>query len=293
VYLEEGDANVERGVVAHGPQGVVRVHDAVNEEVHEAEEIATAVVVVHVLAGVEAEGVRDDVVVVVEEVEGALPEDDEDRVHELENLGHVEDKHPDGAITERVAVTGGADELPGGQAAAGINPVDDEGVDDREEAHCGEGGHEEIPQDERPAEVVRLAILHPRLETEDSGQVGHASQHEEPPMPPDEGRRVGLPGLPADPQIGSQNRLIDGQRRRSGSHFNRLDAQRQQDRKGAIIRLLLESNGKRRRGANSVVRKEATNTKSGREGLLAGRNAARRSSISSVFSLRVTPLQQK
>src|ERR1700722_2629150 len=107
-YLKEGDPNIEGGMEAEGPQRVVRVHDRMDSEIHQAEEVATAVVVVHVLAGVEAEGGGDDVMIVVQEMEGTLAQNDEDRIHELENLRHVEEEDPSRTVPEIVAVIGGA-----------------------------------------------------------------------------------------------------------------------------------------------------------------------------------------
>jgi len=108
--LESGDCIFEGGLIAHGSSSVVGIHNRMNKEVHNAEKVSSTVVVVHVEPSIGAEKEGDDVVIVVEEVQGPLAQDNEEGIHELQNFGNVEQKYPSGTIAKGIAILGIANE---------------------------------------------------------------------------------------------------------------------------------------------------------------------------------------
>lgn len=152
--LEGCEEDAPVGTNTAGSDGIVEVHEGVNEEVHDGEGPAGAVEVVCNLIRVPAVQGSHDMVVVVEEDQRLLAEHDEDGVTELEELGDVEEEDPArGSKAEAARV---ADDLKDWTVHEMMQELG-EGV---VEAEGGEDGEAKVPGDERPAEVERLTVLH-------------------------------------------------------------------------------------------------------------------------------------
>lgn len=152
--LEGGEEDAPVGTNTTSSDGIVEVHEGMNEQVHDGEGPAGAVKVVGNLIRVPAVQGGHDMVVVVEEDQRLLAEDDEDGITEFKELGDVEEEDP--ASGSEAEATGVADDLNDRAPEEMVQELR-EGV---VEAKSGEDGEAKVPGDECPAEVERLAILH-------------------------------------------------------------------------------------------------------------------------------------
>lgn len=152
--LERSEEDAPVGTNSTGSDGVVEVHEGVDEEVHDGEGPAGAVEVVGDLVRVPAVQGGHDMVVVVEEDQGLLAEDDEDGITELEELGDVEEEDPTSG--SEAEARGVADDLK----HRAVHEVAQELREGVVETKGREDAEAKVPRDERPAEIERLAVLH-------------------------------------------------------------------------------------------------------------------------------------
>lgn len=198
--LKTCDELVDGRVVSGRSHGVVRVHDGMNSEIHQAEDVASAVVVVHSLVRVHAEGVGDDMVIPMKKWKRPFPEDDEEGVHELENLGLAEEEDPACAVAVLEAPSV-ADALlePHG---AWMYPCPKEWVVDGDESGQAECRHQYVPEEKRSTQYEGRTIRHEGLESEYSWDVEHTREDEEPEVAIDETDRDGAPSFDSGPFLG-------------------------------------------------------------------------------------------
>lgn len=156
--LERGEEDAPVGMDTNSSEGIVEVHESMNEEVHDGEGPAGAVVVVSDLIGIPAVQGSHDMVIVVKEDQRLLTENNEDGVTELEELGDVEEEDPaSGRQIEAARIADDVDQRTSGEVVQELR----EGI---VEANSGEHGKAEVPGEKSPAEIKGSAVSHDVLE---------------------------------------------------------------------------------------------------------------------------------
>ena len=157
-----------------GPDGVVSVHDGVDDVVDSSEPVSSgrgkAVPVPHV-------GHDGDVVVPVEKMEREFARHDEERVPEFNHLGKHEEEAPGGYAG---GVEGFAEAETVVETACVGRP--NEAGDDGAGAEDAKGGQAHVPHDQRPPQFVGGSLVHPSPPKEKEGYVDSARVERQSPV---------------------------------------------------------------------------------------------------------------